>query len=336
MFKSWWRALISPELDLRLSTHRHYETRIVAHPGNVLDDPSLEELVGMLRLVASRTLKGGELTYGIFSGDRERLSRSVVTLITEKATGKPVAFNTLAVMDATFAGEKHQILHLGLVIVDPDSRETGLSSALYGLTVLILFLRGGLRSRWISNVTQVPAIIGMVSETFSDVFPSPRNDTRQHFVHLSLARQIMRLHRHVFGVGDDAGFDEARFVITNAYTGGSDDLKKTFENAPKHRDERYNTFCREMLDYARGDDVLQLGQIDMAAARRYLLREMPKGSLPAIAGAAFFLLLQSMILPVLHWLDTSRPYGLLLPRRHQKQSKQKRRELTSLKQKGRP
>ena len=325
MFKSWWRALISPELDLRLSTHRRYETRIVAHPGDILDDHALEELVGMLRLVASRALNEGELTYGIFSGDRERLSRSVVTLITEKETGKPVAFNTLAAMDTAFAGERHEVLHLGLVIVDPDSRETGLSNALYGLTVLILFLRGGLRTRWISNVTQVPAIIGMVSETFSDVFPSPRKEARQHFVHLSLARQIMRQHRHVFGVGDDAGFDEARGIITNAYTGGSDDLKKTYQRAPKHRDERYNTFCREMLDYERGDDVLQLGRIDLAAARRYLLRVMPKGSLPSVAGAAFFLLLQSMILPVLHWLDTTRPYGLLLPRHKQTRRKQKGR-----------
>ena len=60
----------------------------------------------------------------------------------------------------------------------------------------------------------------------------------------------MRRHRRVFGVGEDAGFDEARFVITNAYTGGSDNLKKSFDVAPKHRDEAYNDFCREQLDYS--------------------------------------------------------------------------------------
>ena len=48
----------------------------------------------------------------------------------------------------------------------------------------------------------------------------------------------------------DAGFDEARFVITNAYTGGSDALKKSLETAPRHRDEQYNAFCARELDYA--------------------------------------------------------------------------------------
>lgn len=314
MVGSWWRALVSPRLDLRIVTHRGYETRIVARPGIILADAELAELVDRLRRVAGRTLNEGELTYGVFSGDRERLSRSVITLITEKGSGKPVAFNALVLMDTEFAGEAQEVLHLGLVMVDPDARGTGLSSALYGLTVLILFLRGGLRARWISNVTQVPAIVGMVSETFSDVFPSPDDGARQRFAHLSLARQIMRRHRHVFGVGADAGFYEARSVITNAYTGGSDDLKKSFDEAAKHRDARYNEFCRDALDYARGDDVLQLGRIDLAAARRYLLREAPQGSLPALAGAAFFLLLQRMILPAWYWLDTAKPYGLLRPR----------------------
>ena len=108
---------------------------------------------------------------------------------------------------------------------------------------------------------------------------------------------IMSRHRAVFGVGDDAGFDEARFVITNAYTGGSDELKKTFEAAPKHRDEQYNAFCASELDYARGDDVLQIGRIDLAGARRYLLSEVPSGSLPALLATGTALALQRLCFP---------------------------------------
>jgi hypothetical protein len=154
----------------------------------------------------------------------------------------------------------------------------------------------------------------MVSETFSDVFPSPHPGARQSFAHLQLARGIMARHRAVFGVGDEAGFDEARFVITNAYTGGSDALKKTFETAPKHRDEQYNGFCARELDYARGDDVLQLGRIDLAGARRYLLSEVPHGSLPALLAAIAMLALQRLVLPVAYWMDDTRPFGILRPR----------------------
>ena len=125
----------------------------------------------------------------------------------------------------------------------------------------------------------------------------------------------MRLHRAVFGVGDEAGFDEKRFVITDAYTGGSDALKKSYVVAPKHRDEQYNDFCARELNYVRGDDVLQLGRIDLAGARRYLQREVPTGSLPALLAASAVLALKRLILPVMHWMDDTRTFGTLRPRR---------------------
>jgi hypothetical protein len=310
----WLKAFSQTNIDLTLRTHTGLRTRIVESPALSLSQDELDELVAQLRTVAGKTLPAGSLTYGIFSGERERLSRAIVTLIYEEATGRPIAFNALSAMDVELDGEREQVTHLGLVMVDPEVQGQGLSWVLYGLTTLVLFARDGLRPKWISNVTQVPAVFGMVCETFSDVFPSPQPLARQSFAHLQLARGIMRLHRAVFGVGAEAGFDEARFIITDAYTGGSDALKKSYDVAPKHRDEQYNAFCARELDYARGDDLLQLGRIDLAGARRYLLREVPHGSLPALLAASAVLSLQRLILPVLHWLDDSRAFGSLRPR----------------------
>ncbi|HEV7260434.1 MAG TPA: hypothetical protein VGN82_21805 [Bosea sp. (in: a-proteobacteria)] len=314
MLRFWLTALARPALDLTLTTHPGLVTRIIERPGATLDDAGLAALVEQLRSVASRTLAEGALTYGVFSGERERLSRTIVTLITEKESGRPIAFNALAQMRVSLNGDAQEVTHLGLVMVDPDARGRGLSGVLYGLTVLVLFIRGGLRPRWISNVTQVPGVVGMVCQTFSDIYPSPDPGSRQSFTHLSLARQIMRDHRHVFGVGPEAGFDEVRSVITDAYTGGSDDLKKSFTEATQHREPRYNEFCAAELDYGRGDDVLQIGRMDLAAARRYLLGQVPRTSLPGLAGASAFLMLQRIVLPVFYWLDDSRRYGLLRPR----------------------
>jgi hypothetical protein len=310
----WLQAFSQSSIDLTLRTHSGLRTRIVESPGLSLAQEQLDELVAQLRAVAAKTLPAGSLTYGIFSGEREKLSRAIVTLIYEETSGRPIAFNALSVMSVELDGEREQVTHLGLVMVDPDVQGQGLSWVLYGLTTLVLFARDGLRPKWISNVTQVPAVFGMVCETFSDVFPSPQPAARQNFAHLQLARGIMRLHRAVFGVGDEAGFDETRFVITDAYTGGSDALKKTYDTAPKHRDAQYNAFCARELDYARGDDVLQLGRIDLAGARRYLLREVPHGSLPALLAASAVLSLQRLILPILHWLDDTRTFGTLRPR----------------------
>jgi hypothetical protein len=310
----WLGALSQPTIDLTLRTQAGQRTRIVERPGLCLSQTDLDELVSQLRAVARKTLPQQDLSYGVFSGERERLAKAIVTLIADETTGQPIAFNALSVMDVALDGQQTEVTHLGLVMVDPDVQGQGLSWVLYGLTALILFARDGLRPKWISNVTQVPAVCGMVGETFSDVFPSPQPDARQSFAHLQLARGIMRHHRAVFGVGDEAGFDEARFVITNAYTGGSDALKKSFDAAAKHRDSRYNDFCAGQLDYERGDDLLQLGRIDLAGARRYLMSEVPPGSLPALLSAAAIVALQRLALPVLHWFDDTSPFGTLRPR----------------------
>ena len=309
------RALFQSQLDLTLATGKEFETRIVERPGLWMSQDELARLSADLITVASKTLARGSLTYGVFSGDPERLKSTIITLVRRKDTGQPVAFNALALMDIDTMAEPMEVLHLGLVMVDPDQQSRGLSWVLYGLTCILLLFRNQMRPLWVSNVTQVPAIVGMVAETFSDVFPTPQRPKQRSLQHLLLARTIMTDHRHVFGVGVDAGFDEDRFVITNAYTGGSDDLKKTFDEAPHHRDQIYNDFCREMLDYDRGDDVLQLGQIDLPTAAGYLKNSVPRASLASVGVTLVAMMLQRLVLPAIHWFDTSRHFGTLRPRK---------------------
>ena len=306
-------SLFSPQINTTLPTGDGRIVRVVERPGLWMDDAELEDLSESLRTIAAKTLPAEGLTYGVFAGDKAVYSRTVITLVKDE-TGRPVAFNALAIMDVELGGETTEVLHLGLVMVDPDERSKGLSWVLYGLTCVLLFLRGNLRPLWISNVTQVPAIVGMVSGTFSNVFPSPGTQDRRSLRHLLLARSIMGCHRTVFGVGPEAPFDEDNFIIRDAYTGGSDGLKKRFDDAAKHRDEVHNRFCAEVLDYDRGDDVLQLGQIDMAAMSRYLFRSVPRRSLIGLLATGALVILQRAVLPLAQWFDTSRRYGDLRPR----------------------
>ena len=157
--------------------------------------------------------------------------------------GRPVRHG-VAVLDVAIHGRPAVVLHLGLVMIDPAIQGQGHSWILYGLTCLIVFVRNQFRPLWISSVTQVPAIVGKVSETFSDVYPGPEPGPRRSFEHLLLARQIMRRHRAAFGVGAEAGFDEARFVVTDSYTGGSQALKKSFEAAPRASPPAVQRFLR--------------------------------------------------------------------------------------------
>ena len=302
-------------LDLSLPVGQSRRMRIVERPGLWMAPDRLATLVGQLRQIASRTFADKDREYGIFSGDTSRLESTFVTLVTDSQTGAPIAFNALPVIPLELDGRPVDLLHLGLVMVDPDQRSKGLSWVLYGLTCFLLFIRNQGRPIWISNVTQVPAVVGMVTETFSEVYPDPKTNAPRKFRHLVLVRQIMRAHRYVFGVGPEAGFDEQSFIITNSYTGGSDNLKKTFDAAQKHRQPVFNDFCQSHLDYVRGDDVIQIGKLDLAAARRYLTDMVPKGALGLVLVASVMALVQRAILPIVQWLDADREFGRLRPRK---------------------
>jgi hypothetical protein len=309
----WLRALTQDYLDVELRVAANITVRIVERPGLWMPPDDSGRLVDDLRMIARANVPGETLDYGVLTGAQERLEHAVLTVLYDSKTRQPVAFNALSVMDVTLHGRAAEVIHLGLVMVDRSQRSHGLSWVLYGLTCLVLFVRGQLRPLWLSNVTQVPAIVGMVSETFSDVFPNPSPDAHCSFEHLMLAREIMRHHRTVFGVGEEAGFDEQRFVITNAYTGGSDNLKKSFDAAPKHRDDIYNAFCLRELDYQRGDDVLQLCRLDLGTAQRFVLKDIPRRSLPSVAATLAIVALNRLLLPVVHWLSADRSWGILRP-----------------------
>lgn len=300
-------------LDMNLATSGQVRTRIIECPGMWMAPGVLAALVVDLRRVVRQSLPSESLNYGVLSGSKERLDSAVITILYDRVSGAPVAFNALSVMDIIWRGRPLQVLHLGLVMVDPGYRTQGLSWVLYGLTCMLLFVRKLMRPLWVSNVTQVPAIIGKVAESFAQVYPAPDPASRRRYDHLVIAREIMHKHRHVFGVGVDAGFDEQRFVITNAYTGGSDNLKKSFVEAQHHRDSKYNSMCEQQLNYDRGDDFLQIGQFNLGVAKNYLLRTVPRDSLPALLMSIGFLLLGALMLPALHWFSTEEAEGDLRP-----------------------
>lgn len=301
-----------PYLDETVSARGGARVRIIERPGRWMGEEATAQLVADLQRVVRAATPAGTLDYGVASGDRARLDSAIVTLVHD-CDGKPIAFNALTLLDCELRGRNVEVLHLGLVMVDPAHRAGGLSGVLYGLTAFLLFARRRLRPLWVSNVTQVPAVFGMVAESFENVFPSADPRAVQRYDHLHLARQIMARHRHVFGVGPEAEHDEPRGIIRNAYTGGSDNLKKSFGDATKHRREPHNAACRTLLDYDRGDDFIQLGQVTIPAARRYFTRS-GSAIAPATLALRFVLLaLESLVAPALQWFAADQAMGDLRP-----------------------
>src|SRR5258708_529275 len=99
MLNIWYRALTQDYLDLSLRPTSGITARIIERPGIWMPQAEIDALLSDLRRVARTTLAGGELNYGILTGNRDRLAKSVVTILHDRATKAPVAFNALAVMD---------------------------------------------------------------------------------------------------------------------------------------------------------------------------------------------------------------------------------------------
>ena len=265
-------------LTIRMSFGR-FDLAFWERPGLWCSDEELATMTAELRAVAQAGQRGKPVPqYGVLLGERSDLSRRIITIAYDREQKRAVGFNALVALDLEVGVHTQTVLHLGLTYIDPSCQGQALPALLYGASTFLTFFKGGLRSFWVSNVTQVPSVIGKFASTYSEAYPSPVVPVRQTFSHLTLARQIMRHERSAFGVANDAPYDEARSVILNAYTGGSDELKKTFAEAPKHRDPRVNAWCEAQLDYARGDDVLQLGRCSLGTAVRFLREKLPKGS----------------------------------------------------------
>ena len=311
MLGAVFRSIGREHLDLSLRTGAGLRVRIYERPGKWMTPAELDALRAQLHTVAAQCLPDAQLDYGVFDPASGALDRSIVTVVSDRK-GAPIAINALAPIHLDIVPEPVDVLHLGLVMVVPDQRQRKLSWVLYGLTCFLIFMRRQMRPVWITSVTQVPAVVGMVDQMFTGVRPSP-DHAPQTLSHLMIAQAIMADHRHVFGVDASAGFYPDRFVITNAYKGGSDALAKTWDSAAKHRDAAYNTLCAAQLDYTRGDDLLQVGQMDMAAMRTYLAQEVPRSAIFRILGAAVIVGLRRVVLPVTYWADSAKPWGILRP-----------------------
>ena len=284
---------------------------MVERPGLWMDADQLDALRRDLRAIAE-TVLSGSLEYGVFRRDAA-LDDVIVTLVHE--ANRPIAFNALAPLDVALGPAKRvPVLHLGLVMVDPSARSGGLSWVLYGLTCFLVFARGGFRPLCISSVTQVPAVIGMVARTFGEVVPDPSSNRRASPEQRAVARRLVTDHAAAFGVQEGCAFDADRHILLDAYRGGSDALKKSFEAAAKHREPVFNDYAARELDYERGDDVVQVGAIDLAVARRYLTAQVPPGPAWRLTVSALVAFVGSTVLPVLHWFDTSRAYGAVRAR----------------------
>jgi hypothetical protein len=276
------RAVLARDREVEVRLRSDVDAVIYDRPGLWMDDEALGRLQADVGGVA-RAAVPGSLDYGVLRDAREPFENRLVVVARHRATGEVAGFNALPWLDVRLGTRHVTVMHFGLLVIHPRFQRQGLQGLLYGLGAFSAYHRVKERPLWISNVTEVPAVFGAVCDQVQAPFPSYRGPAEPTPLHRALATAIMAQHRHEFGVGPEAGFDADRFVITGSYTGGSDALKKTFESAPPYREAACNDFCRAQLDYGRGDDFLQIGQLDATVITNWITRRIPADLRPALA-----------------------------------------------------
>jgi hypothetical protein len=276
------RAVLARDRRVEVRLRRDIDAVIYDRPGLWMDDDALARLRDDVRAVASAAVPGS-LDYGVLKAERAPYENRLVVVARHRETGEVAGFNALPWLDLRLGARRVTVMHFGLLIIHPRYQRQGLQGLLYGLGAFSAYHRVKERPLWISNVTEVPAVFGAVCDQVQSPYPDYRARTAPTPEHRAVAAAIMAHHRHEFGVGPEAGFDEDRFVITGSYTGGSDALKKTFESAPAYREPACNAFCRAELDYGRGDDFLQIGQLDATVITNWITRRIPADLRPALA-----------------------------------------------------
>jgi len=276
---------------------------VYERPGIWCDDEELESLVKDLRAVATAGQEGKPIPwYGPLTGERKDLRNRIISVAYDKKLKRPVGFSAQAYIHLREGAFSVEIVHLGLIYVDPTYQGKSVSYLLSLLPNVLILIKSGFRDTWVSSVSQVPAVVGLVATNYSHVYPSHDSHTRQTFMHRKLAQLMMDQHREVFGVGYEAGYDPVRQVITNAYTGGSDNMKKKFEDAAHHRSPEVNEMCRTHLSYERGDDFLQLGKLGNKVIVELFKNKLQKLSYVQIAMNLTIMSAAMILLPVLRWL----------------------------------
>lgn len=279
-------------------------------PGRWMNDRDLAKLQQDVLQVAAEAQEGKEVPeYGALVATRENYRDRIITVAYDPETGAPMAFSAQVYLDIDLAEKMYSLIHLGLAYVSPKFRRRNLSYAINVLPTLIIFLKKGARPFWISSVSQVPAVVGAVEYSFRSVYPHSRSQNAPSYLHSLFAKKIIEKHRDKFGVGADAWFDTEKHIIRNAYTGGSDHLKKPFEAAQKHRDEVINQMCKRELDYERGDDFLQIAVLDMRVFYELSMRKISNMGSQVVL-QLFFAAIGVTLLPAIKWLTCQKAKNL--------------------------
>lgn len=255
-----------------------YKVEFFYRPGQRLHRGEIATLQDELRNVASHCFD--EIPeYQCLEKSPTALGDKVITVAQNKE-GKIVGFCSALLIPMEGLGE---VLHLGLTCVDPVARGHRLTHKLTSKLLMHYLLRHRPFSKvWVSNVACVLSSLGNVAKNFENVFPSPYYQAKPTVEQLTIAAAIDQHYRKDIAISEDAEFCPHTFLFKGSVKGSVFE-KEESDSRYYHRNKELNQFYMDLIQFERGDEVLQVCSVSLATLARYLLRRTAPLNITAAA-----------------------------------------------------
>lgn len=244
----------------------NYET--LFYPGRYMSDKQRDALVADLCSVAGECFDEVP-NYQALTGKREELERAVITTARNKK-GELIGFVSALVLKVEEVGN---VLHLGLTCVHPKARGLKLTHKLTSKMLMNYLLKESpLSETWITNCACVLSSLGNVALYFEDLYPSPYGVEVPSMTHVNIAREIDRKYREPIAINDTAKFNLSTFIFEGSVD-GTIFSKDSTDSRFHHRDKALTRYYQDILDFERGDEVLQIGKVSLMTLPKYVLKK---------------------------------------------------------------
>lgn len=244
-------------------------------PGRWMPDEQLEDLRESVRRIAEESMDGDLPNHYLLHEENSRaaLSNRVISIAYLESSKSPIAFTAMVYLP--FDGDI--ILHLGLTMISKHYRGRRIQSPLFSRCLMVPMYNLFRTQYTITNIAASPAGIGACSDYFCNVFPSYNAPGEQPSAyHLAVAKHVLLHFRHEFACSVGARFDEKSFVVhgSNVAEGGGapEFIKEDGNPVSRYKRSACNTFCEKLLDLSKGDELFQVGQVDLVMSPiKYML-----------------------------------------------------------------
>jgi len=168
-----------------------------------------------------------------------------------------------------------EVVHLGLTCVRPDDRSAGLTHRLTRKALTGYMVRKKpVGKLWVTNCAAVLSSLGNVAMHFEGVYPSPDGPEAPTEVHRLIAQTVHEYYRDKIYIHKRAVFDEENFV----FRGSVEETvfqKDEEDERYRHRIQELNSYYGRLMDFEKGDEVLQVGFCTVLTSIRHIWRKRP-------------------------------------------------------------